>query len=197
MTRMYGNYHGSIRLNGVEVTRIPRIFLNRMISLMQQDSFLFDESIAFNIALNRPGIREQEIRDAACYVYADRFIEKLPSQYDYRVKQNGGNLSAGEGRLLVFARAIAGKSEMIILDEATSSVDSVTESLIQQAIERIFKDKTVIAIAHRISTIRHSDQIFVLDAGRIAERGDHKTLMEARGLYSGLISQLKEEHNPS
>ena len=197
LTRMYGNYHGSIRLNGVEVTRIPRIFLNRMISLMQQDSFLFDESIAFNIALNRPGIREQEIRDAACYVYADRFIEKLPSQYDYRVKQNGGNLSAGEGRLLVFARAIAGKSEMIILDEATSSVDSVTESLIQQAIERIFKDKTVIAIAHRISTIRHSDQIFVLDAGRIAERGDHKTLMEARGLYSGLISQLKEEHNPS
>jgi len=192
LTRTYGNYQGSIQINGVELSQISRRYLNRLVAMMQQDTWLFEETIAFNIALNRPGVTPEKVRESARYVYADAFVEQLPGQYDYGLLENGRNISAGEARLVVFARAIAGESEMIVLDEATSSVDSVTEAFIQKAIERIFRDKTVIAIAHRLSTIRNSDQILMMRQGEIVERGTHESLLAQEGDYAALLHNLEE-----
>ena len=196
LTRIYTRYEGSIKINGVELNEISRDHLLRMIALMQQESYLFEESISFNIALNRPEISPGKIRKAAEYVYAHEFIKDLLEQYEYKLLEGGKNLSEGQGRLIVFARALAGESDLIVLDEATSSVDSVTENLIQKAIERIFHDKTVIAIAHRLSTIRNSDLILVMDSGKIVERGSHGELMGQNGIYAGLVETLEKETEP-
>ena len=193
LNRIYTRYEGSITINGMEIKEIPRSFLHRMVALMQQESYLFAESISFNIALNREEITLEKVKKASKYVYANTFIEKFPGEYDYKLLEGGKNISEGQGRLIVFARALAEESDLIVLDEATSSVDSVTENLIQKAIERIFKDKTVIAIAHRLSTIRNSDLILVMNAGKIVERGSHKNLIEHKGVYAGLIETLSEE----
>ncbi len=193
LTRTYTRYQGSIKINGVELYEISRVDLQLMIAMMQQDSHLFEESISFNIALNRPEVSPEKVKEAAKYVYAHTFIELLPEKYDFKILGGGKNLSEGEGRLIVFARALAGESDLIVLDEATSSVDSVTENLIQKAIERIFHDKTVIAIAHRLSTIRNSDLILVIDAGKIVERGSHAELMQISGVYASLLETLEKE----
>ena len=193
LTRTYTRYQGSIKINGVELYEISRDHLQLMIAMMQQDSHLFEESIGFNIALNRPEVSAEKVKEAAKYVYAHTFIELLPEKYDFKILEGGKNLSEGEGRLIVFARALAGESDLIVLDEATSSVDSVTENLIQKAIERIFHDKTVIAIAHRLSTIRNSDLILVIDAGKIVERGSHTELLQLSGVYASLLETLEKE----
>ena len=193
LTRTYTRYQGSIKINGMELYEISRDHLQLMIAMMQQDSHLFEESIGFNIALNRPEVSPEKVKEAAKYVYAHTFIELLPEKYDFKILEGGKNLSEGEGRLIVFARALAGESDLIVLDEATSSVDSVTENLIQKAIERIFHDKTVIAIAHRLSTIRNSDLILVIDAGKIVERGSHVELMQLSGVYASLLETLEKE----
>ena len=138
-------------------------------------------------------VSPEKVKEAAKYVYAHTFIELLPEKFDFKILGGGKNLSEGEGRLIVFARALAGESDLIVLDEATSSVDSVTENLIQKAIERIFHDKTVIAIAHRLSTIQNSDLILVIDAGKIVERGSHAELMQLSGVYASLLETLEKE----
>ncbi|MBF0286657.1 MAG: ABC transporter ATP-binding protein [SAR324 cluster bacterium] len=193
LTKNYTNYQGSITINGVELSDIPRAQLDQLIAMMQQDVYLFNESIAFNIGLHRPGIGKKEVQAAAEYVYAHSFIEQLPGDYDFPILDNGKNLSAGQAQLVSFARAIAGSNEMIILDEATSSVDSVTENLIQKATEKVFQEKTVIAIAHRLSTIQHSDLILVMQEGKIAERGTHQELINTQGLYANLLKSLETE----
>ncbi|MBF0238927.1 MAG: ABC transporter ATP-binding protein [SAR324 cluster bacterium] len=192
ITRMYKNYEGSITLNGIELSQISQSSLFEIISMMQQDNFLFDETIAFNIGLGRPQITAEKIRNAAQYVFANSFIEQFPEKYDYRILENGKNLSSGQTQLLSFARAIANDSELFILDEATSSVDSVTEHLIEKAIDRVFEEKTVIAIAHRLSTIRHSDLILVMRDGLIQERGTHEELVDQQGIYATLLNSLNE-----
>jgi ATP-binding cassette subfamily B protein len=192
LTKTYDNYQGSITLNGIELASIPKDHVRRFFSLMQQDVFLFNKSIAFNIGLGRDNISEQGITAAANYVYANEFIDQLPGGYQFQCRDNGGNLSVGQGQLIAFARAIAGGSEVVMLDEATSSVDSVTERLIQRAIDHVFMEKTVIAIAHRLSTIRHSDQILVLTDGIIGERGNHDSLMALEGLYANLVEDKSE-----
>jgi ATP-binding cassette subfamily B multidrug efflux pump len=199
LTKTYGDYRGSIKLNGIELSDIPKAEVGKFFSLMQQEVFLFNESIAFNIGLARESNDDQLVIDAAKYVYANQFIERLPGQYDFVLQGNGSNLSAGQGQLIAFARAIAGGSEVVMLDEATSSVDSVTERLIQKAIDHVFEEKTVIAIAHRLSTIQHSDQILVLDGGAIIERGTHSNLMDKAGFYANLVRQLdnKDASSPT
>ena len=192
LTRTYVNYEGSIRINGVELSSIPRGELQRLIAMMQQETYLFEEKVGFNISLGRESVGSLEVEEAARYVYANKFIEQLPGKFDFQLLENGKNLSEGQARLIVFARAIAGKSDLFVLDEATSSVDSFTENLIQKAIGRIFEDKTVIVIAHRLSTIRHSTNILVISNGFIAERGDHTELVSLNGIYAQLLQTLKK-----
>jgi ATP-binding cassette subfamily B multidrug efflux pump len=193
LTKTYDNYEGSIKLNGIELSHIPRDFVSRFFSLMQQEVFLFNDSVAFNIGLGRADVDQAAVEDAARYVFADQFINTLPGKYQFQLQGNGANLSAGQGQLIAFARAIAGGSEVVMLDEATSSVDSVTEQLIQKAIDHVFEDKTVIAIAHRLSTIQHSDEILVLEGGIITERGTHQHLVSQSGVYAGLLNALGTE----
>jgi ATP-binding cassette, subfamily B, multidrug efflux pump len=193
ITKAYANYKGSIRLNGRELREISKTDLFSCTTLMQQDVFLFNESIRFNISLGRAGIGEQEIRAAAEFVYANQFIDRFKEGLDYRIIDNGKNLSAGQAQLISFARAIAGGSDLILLDEATSSVDSVTENLIQKATARIFKEKTVIAIAHRLSTIQHSELILVMKEGRIVEQGNHQELLQQGGYYLQLLKRMEQQ----
>lgn len=190
LTKAYTGYRGSIKINGVELSKIPLMKMNEIVSLMQQDIFMFNDSIGFNISLGRAGITKEDVEKAASFVYADKFINELPETYDYQIQDNGANLSKGQAQLVSFARSISGQSELIILDEATSAVDSLTETYIQKAIENIFSQKTVIAVAHRLSTIKHSDQILVLENGKIIEKGSHSELANSGGKYAQLLNEF-------
>ena len=187
MNKVYMDYEGSILLNGIELSLIPKASMLHLFSLMQQDAFLFEENVHFNISLGNNDVRDQVVIDAAHYVYAHNFIVELPGQYEFQLTNSGENLSAGQTQLISFARAIAQGGQVVMLDEATSSVDSITEELIQKAIGKLFKEKTVIAIAHRLSTIRNADQILVMADGKIVERGSHQTLLAIDGIYAGLL----------
>lgn len=188
IAKVYQDYEGSIKLNGLELSSIPIDQVMPLFSLMQQDVFLFEETIKFNISLGKPDITDNDVEEAAKYVFADEFIQRQEGSYDFMLSKNGGNLSVGQTQLISFARAVAQGGQVIMLDEATSSVDSVTENLIQKAISRFFAEKTIIAIAHRLSTIRHSDTILVMDQGRIVEQGDHKALLKMNGVYANLLN---------
>jgi ATP-binding cassette subfamily B protein len=188
MNKTYMDYEGSILLNGMELSSIPKDSMLPLFSLMQQDVFLFEQNIQFNISLGDDTISDHAVVDAAQYVYAHDFILGLTGQYQFELKNNGSNLSAGQAQLISFARAVAQGGQVMMLDEATSSVDSITENLIQKAISRLFEEKTVIAIAHRLSTIRHSDQILVLNQGKIVEQGNHQDLLAMNGVYSNLLT---------
>ena len=187
INKVYLDYEGSILLNGIELSSIPKACMIQLFSLMQQDVFLFEKDIAFNIALGNKNITDDKVIAAAKYVYAHDLIQTLPDQYQFQLKNNGSNLSAGQAQLVSFARSIAQGAQVMILDEATSSVDSITEGLIQKAIAHLFQEKTVIAIAHRLSTIRTADQILVLDQGRIIEQGNHEALLALKGTYAELL----------
>ncbi|MGR5092940.1 ABC transporter ATP-binding protein [Vibrio maritimus] len=189
ITKTYRHYEGCILLNGIELSQIAADDCAHLFSMMMQDVHLFEQSIHFNIALGKDGVGREEVVEAARYVYADKFIEQLPRDYDFKLDKNGVNLSVGQTQLISFARAIAQGGQIMMLDEATSSVDSITEDLIQKAMSRLYQEKTVIAIAHRLSTVRHSDLILVLDKGEIVERGNHNELVEINGLYAGLLKE--------
>jgi ATP-binding cassette subfamily B protein len=188
MSKTYLDYEGSILLNGIELSSIPKDAMLHLFSLMQQDVFLFEQNIHFNISLGADEISDDAVVDAAQYVYAHDFILGLPGQYQFELKNSGSNLSAGQAQLISFARSVAQGGQVMMLDEATSSVDSITENLIQKAIGRLFEEKTVIAIAHRLSTIRPSDQILVLNQGKIVEQGSHQELLAMAGVYSSLLT---------
>ena len=189
ISKTYQDYEGSILLNGIELSEISIDDSAHLFSLMMQDVHLFEETIHFNIALGKEDISREQVEQASRYVYANSFIEQLPQGYDFPLDKNGSNLSVGQTQLISFARAVAQGGQVMMLDEATSSVDSITEDLIQKAMQRLFKEKTVIAIAHRLSTVRHSDTILVLEKGEIVERGDHQQLVELNGIYAGLLNE--------
>ncbi|ORT51096.1 ABC transporter permease [Vibrio sp. qd031] len=195
ISKTYQNYEGNILLNGIELSQLSIEDSSHLFSLMMQDVHLFEESVEFNIALGKSTISREQVIQAARYVYADKFIDQLPNNYENVLDKNGGNLSVGQTQLISFARAVAQGGQVMMLDEATSSVDSITEDLIQKAMQRLFEEKTIIAIAHRLSTVRHSDEILVLEQGEIVERGNHEQLLETSGVYAGLLNESMDNES--
>ena len=186
LLRFYEPQRGQILVNGVELRKYRVESLRRLFAIVQQDFFLFTGNIADNISLGDPAISDERIRTAAARVQADPFISRLPEGYAAQVRERGAGLSVGEKQLLSFARALAFNPPVLILDEATSSIDSETELLIQDAIRTLLEGRTSIVIAHRLSTIRSADTILVFHHGEIRERGTHDELMQISGLYRRL-----------
>ncbi len=186
LLRFYEVQRGEILINGADIRRYSIESLRRLFAIVQQDFFLFTGNIADNISLGDPDIMEERIRVAAERVQADRFISRLPDGYASQVRERGAGLSVGEKQLLSFARALAFNPPVLILDEATSSIDTETEHLIQEAIQTLLEGRTSIVIAHRLSTIRSADTILVFHHGEIRERGTHDELMQSDGLYRKL-----------
>jgi len=186
LMRFYEIQKGTIRIDGIDIRDIDRNFLRRNIGIVLQDVFLFSGSIKRNIVLGKEDMDEEKLKEITRYVNADRFINKMPNGFDAEVKERGAILSQGEKQLLAFARALAYNPRVLILDEATSSVDAETEFLIQEALTRLMKNRTFIVIAHRLSTIERINNIIVLHKGRIVERGTHTELLKKKGYYYNL-----------
>ncbi|WP_163689808.1 ABC transporter ATP-binding protein [Mycolicibacterium gadium] len=183
LMRFYEVDSGQILLDGVDVATVSRQSLRSRIGMVLQDTWLFSGTIYDNIAYGRPDAEEDEVIAAAKAAYVDRFVHHLPDGYQTWVRGDGGNISAGEKQLITIARATLSRPQLLVLDEATSSVDTRTELLIQQAMAELRRDRTSFIIAHRLSTIRDADVIVVLEAGRIVEQGNHAQLMAKRGAY--------------
>ncbi len=191
--RFYDLDAGRITLDGVDISTVPRRELRKNIGMVLQDTWLFHGSIRENIAYGRPTATEAEIHAAAEATYVDRFVHSLPQGYDTVIDEEGSNISAGEKQLLTIARAFLADPALLILDEATSSVDTRTEVLVQHAMAALRSDRTSFVIAHRLSTIRDADVILVMEHGDIVEHGSHAALLAARGHYYKLYnSQFSE-----
>jgi ATP-binding cassette subfamily B protein len=186
LLRFYEPQRGEILINGIDIRQYTIASLRSLFAIVQQDFFLFTGTIAQNISLGNPDISAERVREAAIRVQADRFIQRLPEGYDAEVRERGAGLSVGEKQLLSFARALAFNPPVLVLDEATSSIDTETEVLIQEAIQTLMEGRTSIVIAHRLSTIRSADTILVFHHGEIRERGTHEELMQHAGLYRKL-----------
>ena len=183
LMRFYDVDSGRILIDGVDIASVSRHSLRSRIGMVLQDTWLFGGTIYDNIAYGRPEADEDEVIEAAKAAYVDRFVHTLPDGYETWVSDDGGNISAGEKQLITIARAFLSRPQLLILDEATSSVDTRTELLIQHAMCELRRDRTSFIIAHRLSTIRDADLILVMEAGRIVEQGDHAELLARRGAY--------------
>jgi ATP-binding cassette, subfamily B, multidrug efflux pump len=190
LSRFYDADSGQIFIDGHDITDIKRTSLRRHMGFVLQDSFLFQGSIRDNIRYGKLDATDAEVEQAAISANAHAFIMKLPMQYDTMLKQDGGGISQGQKQLMSIARAILADPSILILDEATSSIDTITELKIQEALFRLMKGRTSIVIAHRLNTIQQADQILVVDKGTIIEKGSHDALLQQKGFYAGLF------HNP-
>ncbi|MHB1688370.1 MAG: ABC transporter ATP-binding protein [Ignavibacteriaceae bacterium] len=194
LTRFYDIQKGNIFVDGTDIRTVNKKDLRKYISIVLQDVYLFSGTIKSNISMNNNDIADEKIHEAAKLVGADRFIEQLPHKYDEIVKERGSTLSVGQKQLLSFARALAYDPHILILDEATSSVDTETEIIIQKAIEKLLVGRTAIVIAHRLSTIQSADKIIVMHKGEIRETGNHQELLAKKGIYYKLYQlQYKDQ----
>ena len=191
--RYYDIQQGHIYIDGVDIRNISKKQLRSAIGQMQQDVFIFEGTVESNIRLYDEDITSEEVREAAEYVNASRFIEKLPNGYEESVSERGSTFSAGERQLLSFARTLAHKPSILVMDEATANIDTETEALIQEALEKLMKGRTTIMVAHRLSTIQHADCIMVMHKGKIRERGTHQELLAQNGIYKKLY-ELQIHH---
>ncbi|MCB9639284.1 MAG: ABC transporter ATP-binding protein [Myxococcales bacterium] len=189
ITRMYDGYRGSIQLDGKELNSLSLAEIRHRIAAVRQDIHLFSESARFNITLGNAAISDEQIDEAAKLVHADRLVKDWKEGWEHQLRDRGSNLSVGEGQLLTFARTMAYDPDIVILDEATASIDPQTEGLIQDAIQRIFEKKTVLVVAHRLSTIISADRILVFDQGRLLEQGTHQELLKQDGRYKELYEK--------
>jgi ATP-binding cassette subfamily B protein len=194
LTRFYNINNGEILLDGINIEKLDKRELRKHISMVLQDVFLFSGNIKSNINLDNDGISDDRVINAAKVVGADKFIDELPDTYNEEVKERGATLSVGQKQLISFARALAYDPKILILDEATSSIDTETEYLIKQAIEKLLVGRTAIVIAHRLSTIQNADKIIVLHKGEIRETGNHQQLLAKKGIYYKLYQlQYKDQ----
>ena len=195
ISRFYDVQKGRILLDGLDLRELRQADVRKHVGVVLQDPFIFAGTIASNIRLNNTAISDDQVRSAASFVNADKFIEKLPQGYDTVVTERGSTLSVGQKQLLAFARAIAFNPEiLLVLDEATSSVDTETEHLIQDALAKLMVGRTSIIIAHRLSTIQNVDRIIVLHKGRVVEMGSHRDLLSQRGVYHRLYELQYRAH---
>jgi ATP-binding cassette subfamily B protein/subfamily B ATP-binding cassette protein MsbA len=192
VARFYDPTSGSIRLNGKDIRDFRLASYRNLLAVVQQEVFLFDGTVRDNIAYGRPHASQSQILDAARRANAHEFIRNLPDKYDSIVGERGVKLSGGQCQRLSIARAILADPQILILDEATSNLDTESEQLIQQSIEELLRGRTTFVIAHRLSTITGADQIFVLEQGRIIERGSHTSLMAADGEYRKMVVRQRE-----
>ena len=184
--RYYDIQKGHIYIDGIDIRQLSKKQLRSAIGQMQQDVFIFEGDVAYNIRLNDNDITDEQVQEAAEYVNASHFIEKLPQGYHEPVTERGATFSAGERQLLSFARTLAHNPSILVMDEATANIDTETEILIQEALEKLMDGRTTIMVAHRLSTIQHADCIMVMHKGRICERGTHRELLEQDGIYRKL-----------
>lgn len=184
--RYYDIQKGHIYIDGIDIRQLSKKQLRSAIGQMQQDVFIFEGDVAYNIRLNDDDITDAQVKAAAEYVNASHFIEKLPQGYHEPVTERGATFSAGERQLLSFARTLAHNPSILVMDEATANIDTETEILIQEALEKLMVGRTTIMVAHRLSTIQHADCIMVMHKGRICERGTHRELLEQDGIYRKL-----------
>lgn len=192
--RFYDVAEGAIRIDGHSVAEVQAASLRRQIGMVLQDTYLFGDTVMNNIRFGRPDATDEEVRAAAQLAHADDFIQRLPKGYDTVLGEHGAGLSQGQRQLIAIARAALANPRILILDEATSSVDTRTERMIQKALEELLKGRTSFVIAHRLSTIRNADQVLVIEGGRIVERGTHASLLEKKGVYYGLYQrQFRKE----
>ena len=194
LLRFYDIQKGTIRVDGMDIQSLPLNVLRDHIGLVLQDVFLFSGSVRDNVSLRNENITDEVMRSAAKAIGAAPFIDRLPEGYDQEVRERGMTLSHGQRQLLSFLRALVYDPRVLVLDEATSSVDTETEEIIQQALETLMQGRTTIAIAHRLSTVQHADQILVMHRGQVRERGSHQQLIASDGLYRRLYElQYKEQ----
>ena len=184
--RYYDIQKGHIYIDGIDIRQLSKKQLRSAIGQLQQDVFIFEGDVAYNIRLNDDNITDAQVKAAAEYVNASHFIEKLPQGYHEPVTERGATFSAGERQLLSFARTLAHNPSILVMDEATANIDTETEILIQEALEKLMDGRTTIMVAHRLSTIQHADCIMVMHKGRICERGTHRELLEQDGIYRKL-----------
>ena len=184
--RYYDIQKGHIYIDGIDIRQLSKKQLRSAIGQMQQDVFIFEGDVAYNIRLNDDAITDAQVKAATEYVNASHFIEKLPHGYHEPVTERGATFSAGERQLLSFARTLAHNPSILVMDEATANIDTETEILIQEALEKLMDGRTTIMVAHRLSTIQHADCIMVMHKGRICERGTHRELLEQDGIYRKL-----------
>jgi len=189
LARFYDVSGGAVCIDGIDVRKVTQESLRRQVRVVPQDPFLFSRTIAENISYGQPDASEDAIKDAARLANAHEFISALPEGYETRVLEGGVNLSVGQRQLISIARAILADPRILIMDEATASIDTLTESLIQDALERLLGGRTAVVIAHRLSTVRRADWIFVVDGGRIVEQGLHEDLLSQSGLYYTLYER--------
>ena len=186
--RNYDIQKGQILIDGIDIKKIKIASLRKHFGQMLQDVFLFSGTIRENILLREEGISDEEVWDACKYVNADSFISRFDEGLDYQILERGNNFSAGQRQLLSFARTIVHKPEVMILDEATANIDTETEQLIQNSLEKMMNIGTMLIVAHRLSTVQHADNIIVLSHGQIVEQGNHFDLLKKKGSYYKLYT---------
>jgi ATP-binding cassette, subfamily B, multidrug efflux pump len=189
VARFYDVSDGAVRVDGIDVREVAQRSLREQMGLVSQDPFLFAGTVADNIRFGAPAATQTEMEEAARLANAHDFITRLPDGYETEILEGGVNLSLGQRQLICIARAILADPRLIIFDEATANVDTVTEALIQDALERLLAERTAIVIAHRLSTIRNADLICVVQDGAIVERGTHAELMARRGAYWRMVRE--------